>query len=576
MANPYATYLERFLANTGHAAAPTLEDAISYIRSGATQAEKGRPEMLTAGHKAAREGLNNVFMVDIGGGKLINLAPNAPRIHVKTEDGRVLQFPKSARAEAEKAGTVMNFTPKQLEEALPPAPPPAPTKDTNAAVAAAIEQASKGVQAERTAAQTAAQQEAEAARSAAARQAEIDKANAWKTAGSDEAARIQRIQAQEARAREAGAGTDTVDLRDLLGEGKSPIPPAVQLAKDTASAPRAVPISEAAPTAAEVPASAMPWGAAPSGSKNLTPGSRIVPPTAAEEALRAADADRRTVAAVQLGIATPFAVAAGSKAITPERIDRFRTWMNTPEGALEQARGQDAMYANPQEGIERALQITRQREEAQAKRYQGMETVDDADEAEKQRYLNLQGAYGREGENTMLNPETNAWLAAPRPGAVPAISNPLDREENIRFSNIPGGAATRPASAPSTTPVTRNNAPPGTSRNDLRSIPQPTRRLGADAPTTDQGNQSFFSSIMDRLRPQDPYAGMSARQMYERAQEMQSSGDESGANLLIQRAGQAPDAGMNRGGTAKPAGPHKDAALHKALDIIHAMMTRGR
>jgi hypothetical protein len=67
--------------------------------------------------------------------------------------------------------------------------------------------------------------------------------------------------------------------------------------------------------------------------------------------------------------------------------------------------------------------------------------------------------------------------------------------------------------------------------------------------------------------------------MYEKAQQMQDSGDVTGANILIQRAGQVSDAGMKRGGTAgaggqKVAGPHKDAALHKALDIIHAMMAR--
>ena len=91
----------------------------------------------------------------------------------------------------------------------------------------------------------------------------------------------------------------------------------------------------------------------------------------------------------------------------------------------------------------------------------------------------------------------------------------------------------------------------------------------------------MFGSILERLKPQDPYAGMSAKQMYEQAQDMQRSGDESGANVLIQRAGQMPDAGMKRGGTAgaggqKAAGPHKDAALHKALDIIHTMLQRGR
>jgi hypothetical protein len=80
---------------------------------------------------------------------------------------------------------------------------------------------------------------------------------------------------------------------------------------------------------------------------------------------------------------------------------------------------------------------------------------------------------------------------------------------------------------------------------------------------------------------------MSRAQMGAKAQEMQSSGDEYGANLLTQRLDrsitspeqQSSDGNFKRGGTAgssqKAGGMHKDAALHKALDIIHTMLTRG-
>ena len=68
----------------------------------------------------------------------------------------------------------------------------------------------------------------------------------------------------------------------------------------------------------------------------------------------------------------------------------------------------------------------------------------------------------------------------------------------------------------------------------------------------------------------DPYAGMSSRDLYMRAQEMERSGDESGANVLNLRAAQMGE-GMASGGAAKP---HKDAALHKALDIISNMLGR--
>ena len=141
---------------------------------------------------------------------------------------------------------------------------------------------------------------------------------------------------------------------------------------------------------------------------------------------------------------------------------------------------------------------------------------------------------------------------------------------------IPGGAP--PSVSNSAAPAPAQASTPSAARSD----PMPLRRPAEfSRPATEEGNQSLLSSIISKLTPQDPYAGKSAKQMYEKAQDVQRSGDESGANLLIQRAGQMPDAGMKRGGTAgaggqKAAGPHKDAALHKALDIIHTMLQRGR
>ena len=567
MANPYGTYLERFLASTGHAAAPTLEDAINYIRSGASQAEKGKPEMLAAGHKAAREGLHNVFMVDIGGGKLVNLAPNAPRLHVKTPDGRILQFPKSAKEEAEKAGTVMNFTPKQLEEALPPPPAPAPTKDTNAAVARAIEQAAQGVEAERTSIKTAAQKAEEAKAQAAA--LERDRLEA-KAQGFQDARNTLEGEARAGLApppaAQAPAGRpaapDPVGSNPFveLQAGASEIPAAVQVARGTVSGARAAPAS-----GVEAPASAMPWGAAPSGSRNLPPGSRVLQPTTAEEAMRLADVERRGANAIQLGIAAPFAVAAGAKTFTPERIDRFRTWMNTPSqqggasaaGSAVDGGGSSEGNYSPRRDLGPMMSTS-----------VGYSPVTDAAKDILRQRLNSDAVDSSYAPDFDSFQNWTKSVAAQRP-TDPAEFSRLDYMHPVGAGR---GYMTEEAGARSAANAARAASTPRPST----SPPQPMRRLGADAPTTDQGNQSFFSSIMDRLRPQDPYAGMSARQMYERAQEMQSSGDEGGANLLIQRAGQAPDAGMNRGGTAKPAGPHKDAALHKALDIIHAMMSRGR
>ena len=123
-----------------------------------------------------------------------------------------------------------------------------------------------------------------------------------------------------------------------------------------------------------------------------------------------------------------------------------------------------------------------------------------------------------------------------------------------------------------------SSEPARSASSSARNIPVPAPR-----PATEAGNQSIISSIFDRLKPRDPYAGMSRQDMAAKAQEMQRSGDEYGANLLTQRLDrgiispeqQSSDGGFKRGGTAKAGGMNgKDAALHKALDIIHSMLTR--
>ena len=175
----------------------------------------------------------------------------------------------------------------------------------------------------------------------------------------------------------------------------------------------------------------------------------------------------------------------------------------------------------------------------------------------------------------------NATAPATIATVTPGSQNPYalagyEASDQDVSAPIPGGAP--PSVSNSAAPAPAQASTPSATP----SIPVPFRRPAEfSKPASEAGNQSLFGSILERLKPQDPYAGMSAKQMYEKAQDVQRSGDESGANLLIQRAGQMPDAGMKRGGTAgaggqKAAGPHKDAALHKALDIIHTMLQRGR
>jgi hypothetical protein len=75
----------------------------------------------------------------------------------------------------------------------------------------------------------------------------------------------------------------------------------------------------------------------------------------------------------------------------------------------------------------------------------------------------------------------------------------------------------------------------------------------------------------------DPYAGKSARELYVAAQDPSMRDDEYGANLLNIRAARAGrDEGYASGGaaTGKSGKMEKDAALHKALDIIAHMLGR--
>lgn len=109
------------------------------------------------------------------------------------------------------------------------------------------------------------------------------------------------------------------------------------------------------------------------------------------------------------------------------------------------------------------------------------------------------------------------------------------------------------------------------------SRPTPTTRPSAEPAASaprEAASPSFFSSLGSAFK--DPYAGMSSRQLYEKAQEAQNQNDEARANLLnIRAAREAAPSAEKRGGAVNSK-PHKDAALHKALDIIHAMMVQHR
>ena len=130
----------------------------------------------------------------------------------------------------------------------------------------------------------------------------------------------------------------------------------------------------------------------------------------------------------------------------------------------------------------------------------------------------------------------------------------------------------------------RSNAP---SVDETSAYPRNTVQLAKQRMAPAQQRAPIDLTSGQSVRPQsgglaslfsDPYAGKSARDLYAEANKMQSSGDEYGSNLLMQRAGKMitkpedlESTSMATGGAAKP---HKDAALHKALDIISHMLGR--
>ena len=89
----------------------------------------------------------------------------------------------------------------------------------------------------------------------------------------------------------------------------------------------------------------------------------------------------------------------------------------------------------------------------------------------------------------------------------------------------------------------------------------------AAAPTAPaQSSPGFFSGLF-----KDPYAGMSPEQMNKTAQGMQLAGDESGANLLTQRADNAitsSDGSFAQGGSVDETHPVVQRAMHLVRSFL--------
>jgi hypothetical protein len=124
-------------------------------------------------------------------------------------------------------------------------------------------------------------------------------------------------------------------------------------------------------------------------------------------------------------------------------------------------------------------------------------------------------------------------------------------------------------------------------RPDLQSAPRATaaptnvpNRAAMEAPIPPRREQSqgILSSLLGKVYDPDYQKGMSSREMFAQAQR---DGDESPAAFFRAAARQReenpdfkPDMSRASGGKAGSGAVPKDAALHKALEIIHMMLSR--
>ena len=191
---------------------------------------------------------------------------------------------------------------------------------------------------------------------------------------------------------------------------------------------------------------------------------------------------------------------------------------------------------------------------------------------------------GRSSLPMMVGPNTSNMLGFSGGSYTPgtswdrssALNSPFSFSTAARGTSPAWSAAARteeerPASRPVSAPSRSAAAAPAT-----RAAPQASSDTSSDSGSSSFSPiKNFFSSPASTKQlfqqsqedPSDAGAWMRAERQYAKTHRDDPSFDVTKLD----------DSGMKRGGTAKSGGAHsKDAALHKALDIIHAMMTRAR
>jgi hypothetical protein len=499
---------------------PTLEETLDFINRNA-------PKWGADAHRLGREGLNKQFMVKIGD-KAYNLAPDASR-WVQMPDGKIVAWPKGDKAlkdlEKVKGAKLLNFSPEKIESLLPPAPkPPAPEIPPPSAQSQTAGRLAATEERMAAEAETAAQREAVEARMAAERQAEIDRANAWKNAGADEARRIERIMNQQQAAPAAA----------------SEVPPVVQLAKDAAA--RVSPPASGRPRG--------PWDAPPPPPTSV-PSARPAPYDPLKEKFPLSTE-------LSLYAAPPAALAYGAY-MTPSPEERLQKRLL----AAVQA-GQPSEDINPSESdIDAALKIARERA--------------------------LEAAYSREGQNSMLGAQ-NASRAIDsdlEPGYTTPGAAAQWSDVDMRPQPVARPASSSQPSIPADGTIAGQQFGTGryaaqAERPSARPSSSSTARPSSTAPATSSPVSSGFSlgNLLGKIYDPNYQKDMSSRQLFEAAQrepENPVAFFRADKRWREENPNYQPPSDDNRKRGGAVGGTNgKDAALHKALDIIHSMMMRGR
>jgi hypothetical protein len=104
-------------------------------------------------------------------------------------------------------------------------------------------------------------------------------------------------------------------------------------------------------------------------------------------------------------------------------------------------------------------------------------------------------------------------------------------------------------------------------RRSTPATPTQIATAAADNPT----GGGFFGRVANAIYDPNYLSDKSPRDLYAMAQQMQERGDEYGSHLMT---GRAMSMDRSTGGKAGSGAVPKDAALHKALEIIHMMLSR--